>query len=226
MYITLIIICIIVIVIGALVLLYLINDEKKLKEVDNKLLNKLGKLYTKEDYEKELFNRYKHIIEATNNQDYNFLRDAISDQEYNKVLLTIKNNIDNNINDVNKNIDKSFCKLISFKVNSDIEVSKLWVSYNSVMYTTQKRDVTLEDGNVTKEDVVIKGDKNKKISHEYILTFVKGRSANEDIMCPNCGYHVNLLLNSKCSRCDSVIAPKKNHWVYVGKEVTNISKIK
>ena len=67
---------------------------------------------------------------------------------------------------------------------------------------------------------------DKEVAHEYILTFVKGRSNNENILCPNCGYQTALMLNSKCDRCGSVIVPKKMHWVLVDKKVSNLSKSK
>lgn len=225
-YITLIIICVVIIVIGALVLLYLIHDEKKLKEVDNELLKKLGKLYTKEEFENTMFNMYTNILTGISNENYNYLRDAVADEEYNKILLKEKENTDKNIKEIITGIKKSFSKLISFRMNNDLEVAKLWIQYTDKEYTTQNREVVDEDGNKRIEEVVIKGDKDKEIYHEYILTFVKGRSNNEDVLCPNCGYHTKLLNTSKCIRCDSIISPKRMHWVYVDKVVTNISKNK
>ena len=225
-YILLIILLVIVIIVSVLILLYLLYDEKKLKEVSNELLEKLGKKYTKEEYEEEMFNKYIEIISSIENQNYTFLRDMVSDEEYNKILLKIKTNTENNIIEKTENIKKGFSKLISFRVNNELEVSKLWVQYTDNEYTLGKREVTQEDGTSSVEEVVIKGDKDKQVYHEEIITFVKGRSNNEDILCPNCGYHTKLVDTPKCVRCDAVIAPKKMHWVYVNKVATNISKNK
>lgn len=225
-YIILIIIFSIVIVGAALVYFYLSHDEKKLKEVDNELLVRLGKKYSKEEFEETMFQRYVDIILGIQNESYNFLRDAVSDEEYNRILLQIKENNNHMQKEMVANIRKDFSKLISFKLNNDLEVARLWIRYADNEYTVANREVMNENNEPVMQEMVIKGDKNKDINHEYILTFVKGRSTNEDITCPNCGYHTNMLTNSKCVRCESVLAPKTMHWVYVDKKVTNLSKAK
>lgn len=225
-YLILIIICVVVFIVALLVYLYLMFDERKLKEVDNELLVRLGKKYTKEEFEETMFQRYVDIILGVQNESYNFLRDAVSDEEYNRILLSIKQNNDHMQKEMIANIKKEGAKLISFKINNDLEVARLWIKYTDNEYTSANREVMNEDNEPVIQEVIIKGDKQKVINHEYIVTFVKGRSNNEDITCPNCGYHTNLLIASKCVRCESVLAPKKMHWVYVDKKVTNISKAK
>lgn len=223
-YIVLIITFSIILVCSFLVFLYFMLDERKIKEVDNELLVRLGKKYTKEQFENIMFERYTSIINGIQNDSYNFLRDAVSDEEYNKILLQIKENNDHMQKEVVENIRKDFSKLISFKINNDLELAKIWISYTDSEYTVAKREIENADGDRVMQDVIIKGDKNKENKHEYILTFVKGRSNNEDILCPNCGYQTVLMLDSKCDRCGSVIVPKKMHWVLVDKKVTNLSK--
>lgn len=225
-YILLIILLIIVIIVSVLILLYLLYDEKKLKEVSNELLSKLGKKYTKEEFENEMFNKYSEIVLGICNENYNFLRDMVSDEEYNNILMKNKTVKDNNQKEVITNIKKGFSKLISFRINNELEVAKLWIQYTDNEYTLGNREVQDEEGNTSVEQVVIKGDKDKEIYHEEIITYVKGRANNEDILCPNCGYHTVLLDTPKCIKCDSIIAPKKNHWVFVNRVATNISKNK
>jgi len=223
-YIILIIVCAIVFIVAGMVLMYLIFDEKKIKEVDNELLARLRKQYTKEEFENTMYDKYVEILMGIQNESYNFLRDSVSDEEYNKILLEIKNNKDHQQMEVVSNIQKGFSKLISYKLNNDLEVAKVWIQYTDNEYTLANREVINTEGQPEIQQVVIKGDKKKNIYHEYILTFVKGRSNNEDILCPNCGYHTKLLTSSKCIRCDSTISPKRMHWVYVDKVATNISK--
>ena len=225
-YIMLIIIFVVIIILAGLALAYFIYDEKNLKEVPNELLVKLGKQYTKEEFENALYNRYIEIVESIQNENYDLLRDVVADEEYNKMLLQIKENKEKVQKEMCVNFKKGFSKLISFKINNDIEVVKLWVQYSDNEYIEADREVVDENDEKHMEKVIIKGDKKKDIYHEYILTFVKGRTNTEDVLCPNCGYHTNLLMNQKCIRCDSIIAPKKMHWVYVGKVITNISKAK
>lgn len=225
-YIILIIVFSIVLIGAGLVFIYFMLDERKVKEVDNELLVRLGKQYTKEQYENIMFERYISIVNGIQNDSYNFLRDAVSDEQYNSILAQIKQNNDHMQKEIVENIRKDFSKLISFKINNDLEVTKLWIRYSDNEYTMAKREVENADGEKEMQDVIIKGDKNKEISHEYILTFVKGRSNNENILCPNCGYQTALLLNARCDRCGSTILPKKMHWVLVDKKITNLSKAK
>lgn len=225
-YIILIIVFAIIIVLAGLALAYFLYDEKKLKEVDPELLVKLGKRYTKEEFETTMFNRYIEIVESIQNENYNLLRDVVADEEYNKILLKIKENKDRQQREMCTNFKKGFSKLVSFRINSDVEVAKLWIQYTDNEYIEADREVVDDKGETHIEKTIIKGDKKKDVYHEYILTFVKGRTNNEDILCPNCGNLTNIALNNRCLKCDSVIAPKKMHWVYVDKVVTNISKIK
>ena len=214
-----------IVFIGALgVLIYLLLDERKIKEVDNELLVKLGKKYTKEEFEETMFQQYVDILLGIQNESYNYLRDAVSDEEYNKILLTIKQNSDRGQKEIISNIKKEFSKLISYKINNDLEIAKLWIRYTDNEYILANREVMNEKNEPEMQEVVIQGDKNKIITHEYVLTYVKGRVANEDITCPNCGYHINLLNTSKCVRCESLLAPKKMHWVYLNKTAMNINK--
>ena len=225
-YIILIIVFAIIIVLAGLALAYFLYDEKKLKEVDPELLVKLGKRYTKEEFETTMFNRYIEIVESIQNENYNLLRDVVADEEYNKILLKIKENKDRQQREMCTNFKKGFSKLVSFRINSDVEVAKLWIQYTDNEYIEADREVVDDKGETHIEKTIIKGDKKKDVYHEYILTFVKGRTNNEDILCPNCGNLTKIALNNRCLKCDSVIAPKKMHWVYVDKVVTNISKIK
>lgn len=225
-YMIMVVLFIIIFIIAALVLIYLILDEKKLKEVDNKLLVRLGKQYTKEDYENTMFNQYVEILMSIQNANYNLLKDIVSDEEYNKILLKVKSNNDEKVKEVVANIKKGFSKLIGYQVTADLEIAKLWVEYTDNEYTLGNREVENEDGTKEIKEVIISGDKNKDVYHEYILTFVKNRASNEDVVCPSCGYKTNLLTNSKCPKCDSIIVPKRMHWVYVDKVNTNISKNK
>lgn len=225
-YIILIILFIIIFIGGLLGFLYLSKDEKNLKEVTTVQLSRLGKIYTKEEYENKMFDMYVNIISGIQNNDYNLLKDIVSDEEYNKILLEIKQNQEQNVKKMVDHINKGFSKLIEFKIVNDLEVSKLWVQYSDTEYVLGNREIENEDGSKEIKEIVISGDKDKILYHEYILTFVKDRTSNEDIMCPSCGYKSNMLLRSYCPNCDTLIVPKKMHWVYVGKVSTNINNTK
>lgn len=215
------------ILIGSILLLiYYIKDEKNIKEVTSDALMKMGKVYTKEEFEDKMFDQYSNILLNVEYENYAYLKDACSDDIYNQILLQVKQNREKQEHDVIKDIKKEFCRLVSFEYVNTLEVAKFWVSYSSVEYITANRKQVLEDGDESIVETIVSGSKDSSVRHEYILTFVRERSQNEDIVCPNCGYQTHMLALSKCIRCDLEIVPKKSHWVFIGKVSTNLSKQK
>ena len=202
-------------------LIFYIKDEKKLKEVSDNELMKFGKVYSKKEFEDKMFNQYSNILESIQDNNYSFLKDVVSDEIYNQILLSIKNNQEKNEKEIVTNIKKEFSKLISFGNIDDLEVAKLWVRYSSIEYTKGIRKEVIDNKEIDSE-VVTKGNKDKPIIHEYILTFVKNKSRIENVVCPLCGYQTHILTTSRCARCDNEIVSKKEHWVFAGKVTTNI----
>lgn len=210
----------------SLILLYYIKDEKKLAEVTNEQLAQFGKKYTREEFENKMFDQYANILSNITYENYEFLKDAVSDELYNQILLKAKKNRENKEESVLNNIKKEFSKLISFEVSNSLEVAKLWVRYSCIEYTTGIRKTVDEDGQEGLIEAVVEGSKESPVTHEYILTFVKNRTQTENIVCPSCGFQSRILTTSVCTQCDSEIVPKKMHWVFVEKVTTNISNQK
>ena len=224
LYLILLVISALVAIISIIIFVFLKNDEKNIKEVDNKYLLSLGKEYTKKEFEDRLFNQYINIKQAVINDDYMFLKDAVADNIYNQILLSTKEYKEKNINRNILNIEKGFSKLINFKIINNKEVIQLWIQYSDIEYETTSQEEYDENDEKIIREVITSGDKNNKVFHEYILTYVKNRMNNEKIICQNCGSINNLLLSSKCPICDNTLISKENHWVLVNKESTNLSK--
>ena len=215
----------VVVLVGAIITyIYLKNDESKIKEVDDAQLSRLGKDYTKIEFENTMSSLYFEILEGLGNDDYGNLRDIVSDQEYNKMLAEKKNEKDKNVINKITNIKKQAAKLLDLKIINDLEVAKLLVEYTSVDYALGNREETNEEGETEVKQVVIAGDDTKPVFHKFILTFVRNRTDNEKIKCPTCGYENHLLTKAKCLGCDTLIIPKKMHWVYTGRVTTNMEK--
>lgn len=225
-YIVGIVIFSIILIVAIILLIYFIKDEKNIKEVTNDILINFGKVYSKKELEDKLFEQYTNILLNVECENYNYLKDACSDDIYNQILYQVKESLDKQEHDIIKNIKKEFSRLVSLEYINNLEVAKLWISYSSIEYVTANRKQILEDGSEKIVETVINGSEDKSVNHEYILTFVREKSQNEDIVCPNCGYQTHLLTSSKCIRCDLEIVPKKSHWVFVGKVSTNLSKRK
>ncbi len=217
---------VIVFIVCIFILLYLIKDEKKLAEVSSQKLIQLGKVYTKDDFESKMFEQYANILSNITYENYEFLKDAVSDELYNQILLTAKKNRENGEESIVQNIKKEFSKLISFEISDDLEIAKLWVRYSSIEYIKGIRKTVDENGKESLIETVVDGNKDQPTTHEYILTFVKNRTQNENVVCPSCGFQTHILTSSKCIQCDSEIIPKRMHWVFVEKISTNISNQK
>lgn len=213
----------VVFIICIFLLIYFIKDEKKLKEVTSNQLMQLGKVYSKEEFENKMFEQYTNILSNITYENYSFLKDAVSDEEYNQILLTAKKNRENREEHIISNINKIFSKLIGFDIQNNLEIAKLWVRYSDIEYTKGIRKTVDENGKESLIEAIVDGNKDKPTVHEYILTFVKNRTETENIICPSCGYQSHILTTSNCVRCDSEIVPKKMHWVFVEKVTTNIS---
>lgn len=210
--------------IGCIVLLvYFLKDEKKLAEVTTEKLSSLGKTYSKEEFENKMFQQYVNILSNIAYENYSFLKDSVSDDMYNQILLDAKRRRDSKETNVISNIEKDFCRLISFEIIGDLEIAKLWVRYSNIEYVTAMRKNFDEKGNEVLTETVIEGDKDKPVTYEYILTYVKNRTDSENVVCPSCGYQEHILTASNCIRCELEIIPKKMHWVFVEKVSTNIS---
>jgi len=153
-----------------------------------------------------------------------YLKDIVSDDVYNQILLSVKQNQDKNETNVITDVKKEFSKLIDFENINDLEVARVWIKYSSIEFVKGIRKIMVDDREVESE-VVIAGDKSNPVTHEYVLTFVKNITQTENIVCPSCGFQTNMLTTSRCIRCDDEIVSKKEHWVFVEKVATDISKI-
>lgn len=216
-YIVGIVIFVIVLLISTGLLIYFIKDERNLAEITTEQLMQFGKNYKKKDFENLLFEQYKNILSGINYENYSFLKDAVSDELYNQILLTAKTNREDQKESIITDIKKEFGKLIDFEVHDNLEVAKLWVRYSCKEYTKGIRKVVDDNGKESLIEAIINGSQDKEVIHEYLLFFVRNRTQTENTLCPSCGYHSNVLMTSNCPRCDTEIVPKKMHWVFLKK---------
>ena len=155
-----------VFIVSIFLLIYFIKDEKSLKEVTNQELVKLGKIYTKEEFENKIFELYANILTNITYENYTFLKDSVADHVYNEILLMAKKNRDNKEESIISNIKKEFSKLISFKVENDLEVAKVWVRYSSIEYVKGIRKTVDENGKELLIEAIVDGNSDKPVNHE------------------------------------------------------------
>lgn len=219
LYVLAILIFSIILILSIFAYIYLLRNEKKPKEVSSFTLTALGKSYTKQQFENTMFEQYKNILISKEDENYTLLKDIVSDDIYNQILLQKKEDKVKQTKHIVSNINKKFCKLINFYHENNLEIARLWISYSSIEYVKGIQKVVNEDGVEEEIEKIIFGSKEKSSNHEYLITFVKNESETEAIICPGCGFKMNILTSSHCSKCDMEILPKKMHWVYIGEEV-------
>lgn len=217
LYIVGIVVFTIILLVSIILLIYFIKDEDNLAEVTTSQLIQFGKNYKKEDFENLIFEQYKNILSGITYENYSFLKDAVSDEIYNQILLTAKTNREEQKESIISDIKKEFCKLIGFETVDSLEVAKFWIRYSCKEYTKGMRKIVDENGKENIIQSVINGNQDKTITHEYILFFVRSRTQTENTLCPSCGYQSSVLMSSNCPRCDIEIVPKKMHWVFLKK---------
>lgn len=211
-------------IVSLFLLIYFIKDEKNLKEVSNQDLMSMGKFYTKTDFEEKIFNQYTKILESSQYADYSFLKDAVSDQIYNQILLKLKQNQDLKQEEIITDIKMESSKLVAIYKEKNLEVAKVLVNYSSIEYI-KKNEIKLDENNQEiVNEIIVQGSKDIPVNHECILTFVKDKTDTETIVCPNCGYQEQLVTSSRCIRCDLDIVPKTGHWVFVQKQDVSQTK--
>lgn len=211
-----IIICIIVIIVCIFILKKLSLEEKEYMEVSDQYLKNIGKDYNKDMFASWATQTYINIIQSVMNEDYNFLRDILSDDLYNNYLIGIKNCRDRRVKSIVDDIKPIFSKLVNLKVQGDTEIAKVWMKLSYIEYVKDISPLP-EDAEVT-GDRIISGSKNNRLEKEYILTFVKVHTPKETVVCPNCGNVSKIIDKSLCIKCSSNIVPRQYHWVMIGKE--------
>lgn len=208
----------IVLLVCIFLLIYFIKDENNLLEITTRQLIQFGKDYKKEEFENTLFQQYENILSGITYENYSFLKDAVSDENYNQILLTAKQNRETQKENVITDIRKVFSRLIGFEVPNELEIAKLWVRYSCKEYTKGIRKIVDENGQENLIEAIIEGNPNTSTMHEYILVFVRNRTQTENTLCPSCGYQSHILMTSNCPRCDTEVVPKKMHWVFLKKD--------
>ena len=199
----------------------LTKQEKEYMEVSNQYLKDIGKNYTKEEFSMAIFELYRNIIQAVQDENYLYLRESLSDEIYNSYLMAIKNSKERNAKTIVEDMNPVFSKLISLAVKDNMEIAKVWLKVNYHEYII---DTTPPEELGTRiEPRVIGGSKTKLLEKEYILTLVKTRTEKESVVCANCGYVTNVVTRNTCVRCGANVVSRHYHWVMVAKEETRTS---
>ena len=213
------IVVLLLIILGCLLwIVKLTKQEKEYMEVSNQYLKDIGKSYTKEEFSMTIFEMYRNIIQAVQEENYLYLRESLSDEIYNNYLMAIKNSKERHAKTIVEDMNPIFSKLISLAVKDNVEVAKVWLKVSYHEYVIDTTPPKPEEMGMRKGSRVISGSKTKLLEKEYILTLVKTRTEKESVVCANCGYVTNVVTKNACVGCGANIVSRHYHWVMIAKE--------
>lgn len=213
----------IVIVICIILLIRLSKNETLFMEVSNQYLKDIGKDYTRDQYAMAIFELYRDVIEAVQTENYEYLRDVLSDDIYNNYLLGIKVSKERQIKNVVKDMNPVFAKLIQFVQKDNVEIAKVWLRVSYIEYALDLSPLTEEQKKVAPPERIAGGSKTKREEKEYLLTLVKNHTPKESVVCPSCGFVSKVITRSLCPRCGSNAVTRPFHWVITAKEEKALS---
>lgn len=220
----LIIILIIVIVVCVVLLMRLSGQESQFMEVSDRYLKDIGKSYTKNKFAMTIYELYRDIIDGVQQENYEFLRDVLSDEIYNNYLIGIKLSKERQIKNVVSDMKPVFAKLVNLVVNGDTEIAKVWIRVSYIEYALDMTPLTEEQMKVVTGERIVSGSKTNRMEKEYILTLVKTHTPKESVVCPTCGYVSDVIIRNRCVRCGTDVVQRRFHWVIVGKEEKPLSR--
>ena len=178
---------------------------KRLSEED---IRKTLPDFNKEEFLKNSYNIFIVIQNAWTNFDYDTLRQYLSDELFNtyksqlRVLNTKKQ----------KNMMHNFVKY-------DMDITGINKVDNKTALTVELI-VSFYDYVVDKDDNVVRGSRNRKLTNHYELTFICSENKKKkNNKCPNCGAPFSNKNSNVCPYCGSTIVSEHYDWILSKKEV-------
>ena len=156
---------------------------------------------------------YKKFLAVQNawmDFEYDQLRELCTDELYNSYITqldTLKLKFGKNIM---SDFEQHFIRIIGVTEEAGNIIVKVYLKVSFFDYVIN-----------TKTTEVTRGTDQRKLTNNYILTFVKakGKTAKK---CPNCGAPIKGNTSSKCPYCDSTIVTDAKDFVMSKKTNVNL----
>lgn len=165
------------------------------------------------ELKKMAYDNFVEIQNAWMNFEYDKLRELCTDELFNSYHSQLETLQLKNGQNIMSDFTQRDIKIIDVDdVNGDIILTVfLSVDFYDYVINTISKQVT-------------RGQNHRKISNNYILTFVvKSDYESEDnTKCPHCGAPINHVVSGKCEYCNSTIVKKASKFVLSKK--TNVNK--
>ena len=170
-------------------------EQSKIDEIDSSV-----KI---EEFKHQAFNIYKDIQEAWMNFDMDTIRKLTTDEIYNMYssqLETLKLKHQKNIM---KNIEYVDAKITNIKLSDDVISVVVFLRVKCLDYVINE-----------KTNKTVRGSDSTRLDIQYLLTFVKSKSNNNETeKCPNCGAPVDIVSSATCPYCKSTLVKDASNYV-------------
>ena len=170
-------------------------EQSKIDEIDSSV-----KI---EEFKHQAFNIYKDIQEAWMNFDTDTIRKLTTDEIYNMYssqLETLKLKHQKNIM---KNIEYVDAKITNIKLSDDVISVVVFLRVKCLDYVINE-----------KTNKTVRGSDSTRLDIQYLLTFVKSKSNNNETeKCPNCGAPVDIVSSATCPYCNSTLVKDASNYV-------------
>ena len=186
------------------------NNKKKDKyciigynDIEQSKIDEFDSSVKIEEFKHQAFNIYKDIQEAWMNFDTDTIRKLTTDEIYNMYssqLETLKLKHQKNIM---KNIEYVDAKITNIKLSDDVISVVVFLRVKCLDYVINE-----------KTNKTVRGSDSTRLDIQYLLTFVKSKSNNNETeKCPNCGAPVDIVSSATCPYCKSTLVKDASNYV-------------
>ena len=186
------------------------NNKKKDKyciigynDIEQSKIDEIDSSVKIEEFKHQAFNIYKDIQEAWMNFDTDTIRKLTTDEIYNMYssqLETLKLKHQKNIM---KNIEYVDAKITNIKLSDDVISVVVFLRVKCLDYVINE-----------KTNKTVRGSDSTRLDIQYLLTFVKSKTNNNNIeKCPNCGAPVDIVSSATCPYCNSTLVKDASNYV-------------
>lgn len=182
-----------------------INNNTLQPTYDDTKIKKYIPNFNMEQFLRDRYGDFVNIQVSWMNFDYDRLRLKLTDELYNQYYMQLSSLEAQNRKNIMSNFTMNSASIVDFKCENSVATIKVKLSVSFYDY-------------ITENDIVVRGNKNRKVNMTYYLTFVSRLSGNAT-ECPHCGAPLSSAASQTCPYCKCVISSISSDWVLTKKEV-------
>lgn len=183
------------------------------KDISDAQIKKLLPKYSLNSLKEMAFKKFIEIQNAWSEFDYDKLRELLTDELYNSYVSQLETLKLKNGKNVMNDFSNQTIKITDIKEEAGNIILTVYLKVSFYDYVINKTT-----GEVTR------GKSDRKLTNNYMMTFIKSHDEIKITNCPTCGAPIKGNASKVCEYCDSTIISDSNEFVMSKK--TNINKRK